>query len=155
MKTFQIKLSSVYVFMVLMLVAGLPASILLISSIRDNINSTTIFWVFFGALAASYLFSRRMSTAMTSWEVTEKELRILWQKKMFFHNRPDYIINWEDIEAYQYRRDRAFDLFKIKLKSGRFIRFWHNTDFTKDDFQSFINYFEERVIKHNEAEIIK
>lgn len=144
-RTFQFNVSSFIVFFAAFLFLLLPCYFLLWLSLPGKENSTTRIVLFITITIITYFLARKISTAKTKWTVSESEIRVEWQEKLFFQKRPDLIIKWNEIDGYKFRADRNFDLFKLKLISGRTIRFWHNTDFRKDDFLSFITFFEEQV----------
>ena len=67
-----------------------------------------------------------------------------------FQHRPDIEINWVEVKDYVFEPDRQFDKFKMTLKDGTKIKFFHNNDYNdKDDFIKFLHEFELKIQQIN------
>jgi hypothetical protein len=80
----------------------------------------------------------------------EDGIEIKYLKQPFFLNRINAQIYWEDIEAYKYEPSLRYDKFVIKLKTGKRIKFFHETDKNgKDNFLKLITDFSFTVNRLN------
>ena len=107
------------------------------------------------ALTLNHYITRFTATALTEWTVTKKEITIKWMEQIIFHKKADRTINWDEIKAYKLGSEKIFDRFKLILHDGTIVRIWHDNLITKDDFDSFISHFINRVELHNKAEEVK
>lgn len=77
-----------------------------------------------------------------------------WIKQFLFQKRKDDDIKWSDIKNYVFQPDKQFDKFKLTLKNGRTLAFYHNNDFdNKDDFKNFLDDFISKVEEINTNQI--
>ena len=101
-----------------------------------------------------YYATKLTATVLTIWTITKEEIHLKWMKQFPFHKkRPDLTINWEEIQSYKVGTDKIFDRFKLVLKDGTVLRYWHDKFITKDDFDKFIHHFISRVEAHNQQEM--
>lgn len=154
MKNFKIKASSWVIYLITFFVIMFFGSLLGFQIIPRNNNDVEVVILFIILLSLSILITRFAGNAMTEWTITKNDIQLKWVEQFIFHKRPDLTIKWDEIKGYQVNRmGRTFDLFKLVLFNGRVIKLWHGNFITKDDFERFLVYFEEKVQAHNEAEI--
>ncbi len=60
-----------------------------------------------------------------------------------------YGISFNDIKSYKYQEDTNFDLFKLTLKNGTVLKFWHFNLTRRDEFSKLVTDFPSIVTKHN------
>jgi hypothetical protein len=98
----------------------------------------------------SFYLTKYTSYSDIQLGMDEDGIEIKYLKQPFFLNRIDAQIYWEDIEAYKYEPSHRFDKFVIKLRSGKRIKFFHETDRdAKDNFKKLITDFSFTVDRLN------
>jgi len=102
-----------------------------------------------GLMAFALFIQRYISKAQVEITLGDDNLSIRWVSQFIFHRRPDMEFSLNDIESYKYQEDRNFDLFKLTLKDGTELKFWHSTFIMKDDFEKLVFDFPSKVEKHN------
>jgi hypothetical protein len=102
-----------------------------------------------GLMAFALFIQRYISRAEVQIKLSDDTLAIRWLKQFIFHKRSDMEISLTDIESYKYQEDTNFDLFKLTLKDGTELKFWHFTFTRGDDFEKLIFDFPSKVSRHN------
>lgn len=154
MKIFEIKLSSWINHLVTIVALGNLIFIIGTQLFPDTAFTLIIFVV--GIIFILYYVPQYTATAHTIWTITQSSIHVKWTKPALFHRpKPDVLVMWEEIQAYQLGGDKVFDRFKLVLKDGTVLKYWHNNLITADDFDKFISNFIERVEEHNKKEIEK
>jgi len=100
-------------------------------------------------MAFALFIQRYISKAEVEFKLNDDSLSIRWLKQFIFHKRSDMEISLNDIESYKYQDDPNFDLFKLTLKDGTELKFWHFTLTRGDDFKKLIFDFPSKVSRHN------
>jgi hypothetical protein len=106
--------------------------------------------IFIPIVVAAFYIPRFTATVEIEIIIDNNGIEKNWLKQFMFCNRPDIKIKWTEINDFVFEPDRQFDRFKITLKNGSKIKFYHNNDHDgKDDFISFLTDFENKVKELN------
>lgn len=104
-----------------------------------------------GLLALSLFIQRYISRAVIEIGVDRDKLSLKWTRQYLLHRRPDIELSLSDIKSYKYQEDTTFDLFKLTLKNGTVLKFWHFHLTGRDDFGKLVMDFPSIVAKHNKS----
>lgn len=85
-------------------------------------------------MTISWLLWQRFVTGRTTWEIDKNKIEINWVKKFAWTNNANVNLKWEEIKSITRGLDPNYYILKIKLVSGKTIRFIHDPLVTKDDF---------------------
>jgi hypothetical protein len=100
-------------------------------------------------MALALFIQRYISRAIVEIKLTDNSVSIKWLRQFLFHKRPDMEILLSDIESYKYQEDTNFDLFKLTMKDGTELKFWHFTLTRGDDFDNLVFDFPAKVSRYN------
>lgn len=105
---------------------------------------------FIPIVIAAFYIPRYTSTVEIQIIIDENGIEKNWLNQFVFCNQPDLKIKWTENNDFVFEPDRQFDKFKITLKNGVKIKFYHNNDHVgNDDFISFLIDFENKVKELN------
>jgi hypothetical protein len=137
MTTFKIKLVSQTnaIIVVIVLLTLFFSGAILFQNILNKIPDIIFFTVI---LAVSYFGWQIFATGRTEWTVTNKEVTIIWTKTFALTYNENLTIQWNDIENISRGLDPQYYNLKIKLTSGKTIKFYHDTLTTRDDFEELL-----------------
>ena len=114
----------------------------LLSKLPLTDNRTLLVILLIPTVYLSYYLTKHTSYSDIQLGMDEDGIEIKYLKQPFFLNRINAQIYWEDIEAYKYEPSLRYDKFVIKLKTGKRIKFFHETDKNgKDNFLKLITDF--------------
>lgn len=106
-------------------------------------------WVVVGScMILAYLLWQRFVTGRTEWTIDEDEIHIVWSKKFMFADCKDIVLKWDQVKNISKGMDTNYYNLKIKLTSGRTIRFYHDNMTTRDDFDQCLTALYQRVQKN-------
>ena len=86
----------------------------------------------------AYILWQKFVTARTKWSIDDNGISIIWIKQFAFAHKEDITIKWNEIENISRGFDPNYFILKIKLVSGKKIKFHHDVLTTKDDFKEFL-----------------
>jgi hypothetical protein len=152
MKKFRIKETSL-VLQLLTIVPIISGATMLEGHLLPRDANEVLRIAYFAVVLIGAIFAARFtSKANTQWLISESEIHIKGHRQYFFQRKPELKISWSEIQAYKYQPDQNAELFELTGVNGRKIKLWHDS-LERDDFESFINYFEKRVEEYNQKEI--
>ena len=123
---------------------------LLLSQLPFSNNSLLFIVLILPIVYLSFYLTKYTSYSDIQLGMDEDGIEIKYLKQPFFLNRINAQIYWEDIEAYKYEPSLRYDKFVIKLKTGKRIKFFHETDKNgKDNFLKLITDFSFTVNRLN------
>jgi hypothetical protein len=123
---------------------------LLLSQLPFSNNSLLFIVLILPIVYLSFYLTKYTSYSDIQLGMGEDGIEIKYLKQPFFLNRINAQIYWEDIEAYKYEPSLRYDKFVIKLKTGKRIKFFHETDKNgKDNFLKLITDFSFTVNRLN------
>jgi len=91
------------------------------------------FWI-----ATTYLLWQQFVTGRTEWTIDETGITINWTKKFAWIPGDNVNLSWTEIEDISKGPDPQYYTLRIKLISGKTIKYYHDTLTTGDDFGELI-----------------
>ncbi|MCU7551358.1 hypothetical protein OCK74_19710 [Chitinophagaceae bacterium LB-8] len=89
----------------------------------------------------SYLLWQKLVTGKTEWTLDDTGLQVIWMKQFAFTHIEDIRLSWSDIDSFSDKADLNYHTFKIKLRSGQTVKFYHDNLTTGDDYKQFTEDF--------------
>ena len=112
-----------------------------------------VFVIVASVVGGAFFLPRYTSTAEIEMTINEEGIKRKCIRRFLLGSQSDLEMKWTDIEDYIFQPDRKFDQFKLHLKNGKKIKFYHdNGHDNKDDFRKFLFDFSQRVEKLNNAD---
>jgi hypothetical protein len=137
-----------WVLWILTLLATVVVGALLLHELLPKDSTISLIAVIF-LMALAVFIQRYISRAIVEIKLADNSISIKWLRQFLFHKRPDMEILFSDIESYKYQEDTHFDLFKLTLKDGKELKFWHFTLTRGDDFDKLVFDFPAKVSRYN------
>lgn len=153
MKVFKIKLSSLLIYSATTTVILLTGMFLGVYMALTHANDVYFFLLILFGLAALVFIPDLLSTALTEWSITEREIKIRWLSQFLFQKKIDTTVTLGNIEEYIFQPQRRFSFLKIKLRDNTAFKYWHSNNAVEDDFDKFLKCFEQAVIEYNDTGI--
>jgi len=146
MATYRFSHHSLFLFFapaIVILIGG----ILIIQAVVPKVD-LIVRVAFLLVLLLSFFIPRIISMAVVQVTLTDETIELNWIRNFLFHHYAQKTIPLSDIESYKSQEDRTFDLFKLTLKDGSEIKFWHSNYAKSDDFDLFTLDFISRTQGH-------
>lgn len=117
-----------------------------------NFDSIILFLsgiIFFFIVAL--ILPRYIASCLIEISMDEKRIKKRLNQKCFFQQKGvQNEVCWEDVQDYVFEPARQFDKFRITLKDGDKLSFYHNNDDdNRDDFLEFVRDFKALLKKRN------
>jgi hypothetical protein len=84
----------------------------------------------------AYFLWKKYVTGIAIWTLNEDSILIVWEKRFFRANTPDYTFKWSEINKIWRGMDPNYYNLKFKFGSGKTITFFHNGG--NDDFDDLL-----------------
>jgi hypothetical protein len=99
--------------------------------------------IFCGFSYMLYRLTNTIDKGEIELKIVDIGLKITWIRQFYLFKKEDSILKWNEIQNYLFQPDQHFDMFIIKLKSKRKIKF--NLKETSEEFLEFFSEFEEKI----------
>jgi hypothetical protein len=99
--------------------------------------------IFCGTAFVIYRISNKVDKAEIELQISDEGLQITWIKQFYLFKKENRILNLNEIQHYLFQPDQHFDMFIIKLKNKKKIKF--NLKETSAEFLQFFSDFEEKI----------
>lgn len=86
----------------------------------------------------AYFLWQKFVTCRSEWTIEDKKITIVWTKKFILPDNKNISLNWTDIENISRGVDPQYYNLKIKLASGKTLKFFHDGLTTRDDFDEML-----------------
>jgi hypothetical protein len=150
--TYNIKIVSLAnsIFTIFSLLAIFMAGIGILAP-RGTGNTFLSIVLVIASLAIAYFVWQKFVTGRTQWIIDDSGISMIWIKQFAFTNNEGLNIKWSEIDNCDERSDGGvnYRIFKIKLKSGKQYKFYHDTLVTRDNYEAFQSELKEYLNNKN------
>jgi len=136
MATFKVKVVSqtnAAVLIIILLIVFIGSVFLFMPHGIHNTGLALMFTV--ACLIIGYFLWQRFVTGRTEWTIDGNEVDIKWTKKFPFTEGKEIVLKWVEVKKISKGIDPHYYNLKIKLVTGRTIKFYHDYMTTGDDFE--------------------
>ncbi|MBJ97841.1 hypothetical protein [Mesonia oceanica] len=159
MEKYKVRTISVFHF-VLAFITLILSCAFIVSKIQETINekpNELIVFLFFAFLIFGiYWVSVKLTSGIAEITLTKRKIEFKWLKKPILKSQDDLSFDLNEIDSWNIQREFHYDTLDInsKFSSISISRFpeWRND---KDDYQSFINTFTQKIGSINKKRLKK
>ncbi|MFC6100347.1 hypothetical protein [Olivibacter domesticus] len=96
-------------------------------------------------IGIGYLLTWKVALGIVALRVDGEGMKWSWHRRYYLSLAKNRGVRWEEIDNYVFQPDYRYEQLKLRLRSGKTIRWYHSYEQKGDDYSLFVFGFKDQI----------